>query len=209
MATFIDVFGLAMVVTVAYQIVSRLPAGAGARVAHVVVGLIGLYGCVGFVAQFAAGAGGLRFIPSSFEWPVLRPETMAVDSEGRTIVGLASTGRVQVYDPQGRFVTGWFVEAGGGSFKLQVTSSDQIEVFTARGERRLVYDASGTLVDKGTFAPTAYEAVVTHPSTGREVRSTWPLWPLASSLVAWSLFAFGMLGSILPELLARRSSGRF
>lgn len=204
MGAFVDLFGLLMVGIVARQILSGLPAAGGARVLHVLVGVVFLYGCIGFFGQAAAATGGLSFIPSSFEWPVLWPEATAEDASGNSILGLASSGRVQVYDSRGRFLRGWFVEASGGVFRLQVTSSQQLEVFTARGRRRLVYSLQGALLEKDTYAPASYDVVITRPSVGRTVRAAWPLWPLASPFVAWALFACGMVGLALSERWFKR-----
>jgi hypothetical protein len=206
MGTFVSLFGLVMVGVVVRQILSGLPAAGGARVLHVLFGAVSLYGCIGFFGQAAAATGGLSFLPSSFEWPVLWPGATAEDASGNSILGLASSGRVQVYDSRGRFLRGWFVEASGGVFKLQVTPSQQLEVFTARGQRRLVYSLQGAILEKGTFAPASYDVVITRPSVGRTVRAAWPLWPLASPFVAWAWCACGLAGLVLSERWVKRRS---
>lgn len=206
MGPFIDLFGLLMVGVVVRSVVRGMPPSGSARKLHLLVGTVFLYGCLGFFGQAAAATGGLGFIPSSLEWPVLWPEATAVDSSGNSILGLASSGRVQVYDRDGHFLRGWFVDASGGVFKLQVTASDHIEVFTARGRSRLIYNLQGTLLEESTYAPKSYDDVLTHPSIGRVVRAPWPLWPLASPFIAWALFACGMLGLVVTERWGKRRS---
>jgi hypothetical protein len=206
MGAFIDLFGLLMVGFVVRSVLRGMPPSGTARTAHFLVGAVFLYGCLGFFGQAAAATGGLWFIPSSLEWPVLKPEASALHSSGDSILGLASSGRVQVYDPSGRFLRGWFVDASGGVFKLQVTASDHVEVFAARGQSRLVYNLQGVLLESGTYAPKSYDDVLTRPSMGRVVRAPWPLWPLASPFIAWALFASGMLGLVVTERWGKRWS---
>jgi len=206
MGAFFDAFGLLMVGVVLRSVVRGMAPPGTARKVHLLVGAPFLYGCIGFFGQAAAATGGLPFIPSSFEWPVLWPEATAVDSSGNSILGLASSGRVQVYDPEGHFLRGWFVDASGGAFKLQVTASDHLEVFTARRAWRLVYNLQGALLEEGTYAPKSYDDVLTRPTAGHAVRAAWPLWPLASPFIAWGLFACGMVGLAVPERWAKRRS---
>jgi hypothetical protein len=208
MGMFVDLFGLVMIGVVVRQVLAGMPPAGSARVAHLLVGVLFLYGCIGFFGQAAAATGGLSFLPGSVEWPVLWPETTARDSSGNSIVGLASAGRIQVYDPRGRFLRGWFVDASGGVFKLQVTSSDQIEALTARAQRRFVFSLQGSLLEESTYAPAPYDAVITRPSAARSVRAAWPLWPLASPFIAWALFACGMIGLALSDSWVKRRRRR-
>jgi hypothetical protein len=114
-------------------------------------------------------------------------------------------GRVQIYDASGHFVRGWSVDASGGSLKLWVTPADEIEVFTARGQKRLLYARSGVLVRADSYAPRNFSDLPGGGSPAVKVRSFWLLWPLASPMIAWSLFALGLLGLLGSERLERRA----
>jgi hypothetical protein len=191
MKAFIALFAGVMVALVVRAILSTVPGTASARVVHLLASACLLYGCVGFFGQAAAAMGALAFLPASFEWPVVGPETSASDASGGTFVGLASSGRVQHYDPQGRFIRGWFVPAAGGTFKLRVGDSGNVEVFTSRGRRRLMYAASGELLEEGTHAESVGGGI---GSLTRGTRAPWLLWPVGSPFVAWALFAAGGVG---------------
>jgi hypothetical protein len=71
-----------------------------------------LYGAFGFFGQALFSLVGPSWITEATELPVLWPAANIRDARGRTIVGLESAGRVQIYDEGGRFVRGWF--AGNG-----------------------------------------------------------------------------------------------
>lgn len=211
MGIFFSLSGLLAFVILLRSVFRDIPPTGMARMAYALFSAVLLYGYIGVFGQLAAGKGGLSFIPASFEWPVLRPETTGLDSKGNTVVGLVWSGRVQVYDDQGRFLRGWFVASSGKRFKLQVTPSDQIEVFTQRGRNWLTYNLQGVLLSKRTYTQ-AYGLLITHPSSGRPVTSPWPLWPLASLEIAMVLFFGGGAGSgllkYLGNLESRRQQGR-
>lgn len=71
-------------------------------------------GGLGFFGSALSAGGGLNWLPRSFEWPVGYTDGAVSTPTGMHIVPLTPSGRVQVYDANWTFVTGWFVDAGGG-----------------------------------------------------------------------------------------------
>jgi len=166
-----------------------------------------LYGFIAFFAQGLAASGHLSFLPGWLEWPVLWPDVNVSDPSGNTLVGLPS-GRVQVYDPGGRFAGGFFVAASGGSFKLRVIDPRHVEVLTRQERRRLVYSTGGALLERSTYAPASFDDIMTPHSAGRPVQSAWPLWPMAHPIVAWMTVMAGILGFVTSSHLGENRASR-
>jgi len=74
----------------------------------------------------------IRLPGSDFEMPLSRLEGVAVDSSGNVYCGTQAYGRVQKYDPDGRFLWSLRIDAGGGVFRIRVNQYDELEVVTAR-----------------------------------------------------------------------------
>lgn len=149
------------------------------------------YGCFAFFAQ----GGGLKFVGESFEWPMVTTAGAVENARGQRFVPLTAAGRIQVYDSEGEFVRGWFIPASGGGFKLHVTTSDHLEVFTVRGDRRLVYAAEGTLLSDDHYRED-YAQLPTGPVCRVDRRGAWYLWPLAHPWLAM-LPSFAGLGGLM------------
>jgi hypothetical protein len=189
-------FGIVMFVGIVMAILYKRPRSTSRRVIHWIASGFLVYGCVGFLGQLTAGAGGLAFIPPSFQWPVVWPETSARDLAGNSVVGLAPSGRIQTYDQRGAFVRGWFVPAGGGSFKLRTVGSGNVEVFTARGDKHLLFSPTGALLEESHYSPPElYDGIPPHDGAAAAVAAPWFLWPLASPLVAFLVYAAGLVGT--------------
>jgi hypothetical protein len=77
-----------------------------------------LIGASGFFAA-ALSAVGIFKLPSSREWPAGYVSGVVTTPDGKYIVPLVPSGRVQLYDSQWHFIRGWNVDAGGGDFKVQ------------------------------------------------------------------------------------------
>jgi hypothetical protein len=163
--------------------------------------LVLIYGGLGFFGQALAAAGGLSFLNPSVEWPVGFASGVVRDSGGRYIVPHWS-GRVQVYDTEGRFQRGWFIDAAGGSFKVRVADADRIEVFTARGRKRFLFAPDGTLLQQDSYSPETYAEVSTGPTVAMFFDTPWLLWPFAHPLIGWGVTLLGILG--LASLHVRR-----
>ena len=177
----------------------------GRRWTEIVCGLLVAYGGVAFFAQALAAAGGLRFLGPSVEWPVGTPDAVTEDSQGRRVASLAGCGRIQVYANDGQFLKGWFVDASGGVFKVRVAADDKIEVFTARGRRRLRYSPDGVLLERGRYAG-GYSELQSGPPVVASFRTPLLLWPFAHPAAGWSVAAVGMVGLVSSGRRRRRTA---
>jgi hypothetical protein len=71
-----------------------------------------------------------------------------VDSEGNIYCGLQFYSRVQVYDAEGNFNYGKFIDSAGGAFRIRINNNDQLEVATARNDKLYLFARDGTLVNE-------------------------------------------------------------
>ena len=74
-------------------------------------------GAMGFLGSMLSAVGGLNWLPDSFEWPAGYVDGVVYTNNGIYIVPLTPSGRVQLYDAEWKFIRGWHVDAGGGTFK--------------------------------------------------------------------------------------------
>jgi hypothetical protein len=107
------------------------------------------------VAVIATSVGMLAFlgplmlpamVPNGFrnlEFPLSGITSVALDKDGDVFVGLASSQRIQVYDPSGRFMRGWFVDANGGSFQVYLDEEADVYIYSIRRNEYIKYLTSG------------------------------------------------------------------
>jgi hypothetical protein len=148
------------------------------------------YGIFAFFGQ----AGGLWFLGDSAEWPVLGTEDAVENARGEQFVPLVASGRIQVYDREGKFLRGWSVPTSGGAFKLHATKEGNLDVFMARGDRHLVFAADGTLLSDGHYRGEDYDRLPAGPSCRVEHSAAWYLWPLTNPALAMLPGVVGLLG---------------
>lgn len=153
---------------------------------------------------FAVNATQGAWLPDSFEWPIGTVDGAIELADGTQVAPHSPTGRVQLYDTEGRFIRGWNVgkETDGGSFKLVSNDGITVEVFTARNEWHYVHQADGTLVSSRP-AEIAYSAV---PAGSRLATGTsWQQLPLTTPAVPFLMIFLGMI----PYLWTQWGSERF
>lgn len=162
-----------------------------------VAGLLLAIGATGFFGSALSATGGMDWLPEPFEWPVGRATGVVTTDDGLHIVPLTPSGRIQVYNPDWSFRTGWQVDAGGGTFKLLHPKGDRFDVITARGQHHYVFDTTGKLISNTTYAPETYGGF---PNVGESLQvSTAPWkWPFTDPFHSWILCAAG--GAILYVL---------
>ncbi|NLP04994.1 6-bladed beta-propeller [Candidatus Fermentibacteria bacterium] len=69
------------------------------------------------------------------------PRHVAVDGQGRIFVAEYGTGRIQVFDPEGSFLSQWFVtDAGGDVFISSIDAASDGRVFAVHGGRIGIFD---------------------------------------------------------------------
>lgn len=78
-------------------------------VTRIIAVLFTVIGCIGFFAGALTGLGFDFRNLDSFELPLGNLRGIAVDSEGNIYCGLQFYSRIQVYDAQGNFIYGKFV----------------------------------------------------------------------------------------------------
>ena len=102
-----------------------------------------------------------------------------------------SLGRVQVYDSHWKFVRGWHVDAGGGTFILRVLQGGRVEVLTARGEWRYVFELSGNLLSKEHYLSAAYSSFPKEGQSRFVPTAPW-LWVFSNPIYSWLSAAAGI-----------------
>jgi|SRR5579872_5518960 len=163
--------------------------GSKRLVLFVASGLL-VIGSVGFFGSGVSAFGGLNWLPDSFEWPAGYVTGVITTGNGLFVVPHTPSGRVQVYDSDWKFIRGWHVDAGGGTFKLKPSGADQIEVFTPRGQSHYVFNDHGKLIFTGKYSPESYSAV---QGEGRAVvvpTRPW-LWVFAHPGISWIVLIVG------------------
>ncbi|MHC4713418.1 MAG: NHL repeat-containing protein [Planctomycetota bacterium] len=181
-----------------------------------------LLGSAGWFGGFFAHSLEPDYVDRNTQLPLGWLEGVAVDNHGRIYCGLQFYSRIQVYDADGRFLRGWFLDAAGGVFRLRISKSGQLEVATVRNDMLYTYNADGELVEKRTQAGHLYgefgaesEYLATGPD-GAEYRAKgfpWPrivkrdasgashtvvsvpihLWFMMGPLPAWGFSAIGIV----------------
>ena len=162
--------------------------------------LLVLVGAGGFFAA-ALSATGIIKLPSSYEWPAGYARGVVATADGKYIVPLMPSGRLQIYDSQWHFIRGWNVDAGGGDFRVQCSPDGLVEVFTARGQRHYSFAEEGHLVAPRTLP----ETFASLPSGDSVVVPTPPLlWVFSSPFLSWGLAVIGFVGlAILKKINSR------
>ena len=116
---------------------------------RIIATLVLVIGFIGFLAGFICAGFGFKFRNlDSFELPLGHLEGIAVDSEGNIYCGLQFYSRFQVYDAEGKFIYGKFIDSGGGAFRIRINKNDQLEVTTARNDKLYIFARDGTLISE-------------------------------------------------------------
>jgi hypothetical protein len=100
-------------------------------------------GVAGLVLGGIAGAQLRRAMP--FGPPLVSPSGLAVDRDGRVYAG-TDADRIHVYDGDGRFLRGWYLDANAGPVRIRIDDGGLIEIATAESGRLHVFDRDGQLV---------------------------------------------------------------
>jgi hypothetical protein len=165
------------------------------------MGFLILVGSGGF---FGAGlsAMGIVKLPNSFEWPAGSVCGVRTNARGEHVVPLVPSGRVQLYDPNWRFLRGWHVNANGGEFEVECLENDQIGVYAGRGMRHYVFTENGEVVSSANYS--------SEPSS---IRNDWTCvvvptstigWVFSSPFISWAVAVVGFIGLAIVGKLAER-----
>ena len=165
------------------------------------MGFLVLVGAIGFFGAGMSAVGFLKF-PNSFEWPAGNVCGVKTTADGKHVVPLVPSGRVQIYDANWRFLRGWHVGAHGGDFKVDCPAPGRIDVYTGRGLHHYSYTESGELIAATTYP----EGLGPLQCSGCcEVVPTSPLgWVFTSPFLSWGAIVAGIAGlSIFRKLKSR------
>jgi hypothetical protein len=176
------------------------------RIIRVIAGFALVYGALTFLAQAFSAAGGARFLPASFEWPLATVSGVVKDSAGHYIAPHTPSGRIQVYDKNKEYLRGWTINADGGLFKLHMTADDLIEVYTARGSHDYVFREDGTIVREGTYAPKSYSSLPGVSPRTERFKTPVILFPFSYPFAGWALGALGIFCLIILDKTKKRKN---
>ena len=158
------------------------------------------FGGIGFFGLAFSSFGGLRWLPTTFEWPVGFVRGSLTMHDGTHVVPVELAGnRIQIYSPEWRFVRAWYVpHGGGGRIHLQLKETNVIEIITRSDSMRYLYDINGSLLSEKSYIPKKF---VDFPGSKESdtVPTPWWLWMLTSPLNSWLVFAGGMIVLILTS----------
>lgn len=102
---------------------------------------VGLFSGTGWVSKV------LRqyIIPEDLKFPLSRISGFDIDDNGRIYIAIQDYSRIQIYEQDGNFLSGFFVPSGGGVFHFWI-KDDHINVVTSRTNKHLVFDFRGKLL---------------------------------------------------------------
>jgi hypothetical protein len=160
-------------------------------------------GATGFFGTALSAIGGLNWLPSSFEWQAGYTAGVVSTPEGVHVVPHTASGRIQVYDANWSYLTGWHVDAGGGTFKLLAPSADRVDVITARGRWHYVFTIDGHLISKNSNERKSYDSF---PDEGESVVVPTPfwLWVFSHPGISWGVAVTGMIILLIMQRPGKR-----
>ena len=171
-----------------------------------VLGISTVFTCgVFFVVMFF---GGLlspaidRQFPGFFKYvcyPLGHPASVIADEKGQIYVGLGLYNRVQVYDRTGEFRFGFQVKGNSGAFQLRWDSDRQLNIVTARGDRLMVYDHSGSLLSSSKADKELYSATRADNLSGF-VDGTGNQYRIGFSLITYQVVKTDSNGKVILEI---------
>jgi hypothetical protein len=177
------------------------------RVARWLGTALGSVGLASFFGIALSAVGGLDWLPQSVEWPVGYARGVITLTDGTHVVPLVPANRVQIYDPEWRFLRGWRVDAGAGVFKLLPVGTDHFEVVTARGNLRLEFKPTGELVSQRSYQPQLYDSFG-EAGVSRFVATPVWLWPFTHPFIGWGIAVAGGVTVSITEGRRRRRRRR-
>jgi len=118
-----------------------------------VVGLIFiLFGATGFFSAFFSALDMLRWIPGNIELPLAGLAGIDVNGEGYLFTASEIYCRIQVYNRDGDFVRGWFLNNTGSiDLKIRINDNNKVEVASLRGSKIDVFDENGKLIKTSKY----------------------------------------------------------
>jgi hypothetical protein len=162
-----------------------------------------VYGLVGFFGAFLSATGRLPWSSEATAFPMGHVDGAVIDGDGFIYCPSPSWGRIQLYDRDKRFVRGWFANAFGGTFRVHIDRDNHLEVATARGRMRYVFDREGRLLASASYEPRSYSDFEGWRGSSIAIPTPFYLLPLTHPFYAWATALAGML--ILMSTRRRRA----
>jgi hypothetical protein len=168
----------------------------------VLMGVLVFVGAIGFFGASLAAVGFLK-LPNSFEWPVGNVCGVKSTADGKHVVPLEPSGRVQIYDANWHFLRGWHVGAHGGGFQVECPASGGVEVYTGRGQHHYSFTEEGELVSATTYR----DWPPLDSGSCLIVPTSLPGWIFSSPFFSWGTVLLGGIGLWVFKKLKSRKSG--
>ena len=177
------------------------------RLLTVTGGLLVAIGVVGFFGSALSSVGGLNWLGTTFEWPIGFASGVITTEQGIHVIPHTPSGRIQLYDRNWKFLRGWHVDAGGGTFKLAPTETNTVEVITARGQWRYVFDLNGYLLKKENYPPANYSSFPKATEAYYVPTKPW-LWVFSHPFLSWGTAVSGIILLAIDHKLHKRRKAK-
>ena len=106
----------------------------------------------GFLSWFFSNTVGLSMVSSKARFPLSNIRQIAVDSRGHIYCLSRTYNRIQVFDREGHFINGWFVDSGGKYYRLLIDENDNLQVATKRNATISFFNISGEQVNQSVIS---------------------------------------------------------
>lgn len=175
------------------------------RLISVLASLFLAVGALGFFGSALSSMGGLNWLPHSFEWPVGSVRGVVETRNHVFVVPHTPSGRIQLYDRNWKFIRGWHVDAGGGTFDVFISEPDSINVVTARGRRHYIYSLDGVLLSTERYPDDLYYSLSRAGTSHLVPTAPW-LWTFTSPFYSWLVAMLGMVMLIIKQKTSTRNN---
>jgi hypothetical protein len=102
-----------------------------------------------FISLYISTEFDLRMVSSKARFPLSDIRAVAVDSKGLIYCLSRNYNRLQVFDPAGKFLRGWYVNIPMGKYYcLVVDENDNLIVASKDGGEKIFFNSSGKLLRK-------------------------------------------------------------
>ncbi|MDR2945736.1 MAG: hypothetical protein LBV79_03210, partial [Candidatus Adiutrix sp.] len=147
-------------------------------------------------------AGATKFLPETWEWPLAPSARVIAFESGHKAAFLADFRRVQVYDAEGRFSDGWFMESSS-SFRHINKKRALIQWDTKTGALAAYAIDGRSLEERQKKSQQIGDPSRQAADFPAIFQTDWYQWPLASQDNAVAASLIGVIGASLLMWLRR------
>lgn len=143
-------------------------------------------------------------VPGSWEWPLPEETRVVVLDNDQRAAATANSGRVQIYDADGRYIRGWFVPDEGGRAAVAGTEGrNTVLVDLPEADKLILYGMNG-LILRDDKRPEHFKVEPSDRFQAMTFATPWYQWPLISRNRASALVMVGLLisGGLLATLIS-------